>query len=67
MTWAKRPQSQGPICPRCNQEEKMAELIIQARSTKRPKPGAFGTRSRRFCESCARELFEKMENLLDGN
>ena len=45
----------------------MAELIIQARSLRRPKPGAFGTRARRLCESCAKELFEKMENLLDSN
>ena len=67
MTWAKRSKPHGPICPRCNQEEKIAELIIQARTLRRPKPGAFGTRARRLCESCAKELFEKMENLLDSN
>ena len=67
MTWAQRPKSRGPICPRCNQNEKMAEVIIQARSTKRPKPGAFATRARRMCESCAREVFGLMEDVLDSN
>jgi hypothetical protein len=36
------------------------ELIVQARSTKRPKPGLFASRARRVCEPCGQALFAAM-------
>lgn len=47
-----------PVCPRCARNPVAVELIVQARSTERPRPQTyFGTRSRRVCEPCGQELY----------
>ena len=48
------------ICPRCGERTVKVELIAQARSTKRPKPGLFASRARRVCEPCGQVLFAAM-------
>lgn len=50
-----------PVCPRCGQNPITVELIVQARSTERPRPQTyFGTRSRRVCEPCGQVLYAAM-------
>lgn len=68
-SWARRATKGGPLCPRCGQHEKGAELIIQARGLHRDqgKLVYFGTRARRLCLDCAHELFAYLEDVLDGD
>jgi len=66
VSFAERPSRSGPICPRCNVREKSVELIFQARTLRRPKPGSLATRGKRLCEQCALEVFEAAEALMDG-
>lgn len=61
-----RKARHDPVCPRCNLRPKSVELIVQARSTKRPKPGALASRAKRLCEPCALQLFEAIERIIDN-
>lgn len=61
-----RRRGNTPVCPRCGQHPVAVELIVQARSTERPRPQTyFGTRSRRVCEPCGQVLYAAMLEALE--
>lgn len=67
--WGSKPKRTS-ICPRCRKNEKQVEIIVQGRGMQRDKGAPmryYGTRARRVCEPCARDIFETCEMILDSD